>query len=519
MGNRKTKNPLARYSALSSHRREGTKLVPDLTKLPFNMIDWEKDLLPEHLWMAALAEDFKIENAHKPFEAFLDALDTVWPDLEKPPLGVLSDFGLIPPEKRPLFCSEHQRLIRAVFLRPIGRILAFYPDSPASWLIDESFLEEGGSLDPAVELARLRRLIIKLLPGKDDVAGHIRVLPSTRLLKHGRLSFAGGKFDELIELMVRYPDGCDQEQKYRVQSFARTVANFSLTQDTEHQWPKYFWRHNYDLAVCNPVVHSMHRGEPVNEEQGRKLALPLERNASRAESYLALLARSVKCDLYSPQRDEILLGLCARLIRLCVLMASDPNLWARDTAGIVLRCLGDTAITFGYLAKCGTADDFERFKAYGEGQQKLLMLQLQDNYAGEKSLEGRSAGDLADELGYFMPELLQIELGSWSKKTARELAQDSGMERLYRLVFTPTSGDVHGTWFSLKGSNLCVCGEVLHRFHRLPAFAVPPMYVGTVVAAQEILEECIRIGASALSYPAAAEPFESISDLDRTEKN
>ncbi len=271
------------------------------------------------------------------------------------------------------------------------------------------------------------------------------------------------------------------------------------------------------LAVCDPVVHSMHRGEPVNEEQGKKLGLRLERNASRAASYLDLLSRTVKCDLYSPERDEILLGLCGRLIRLYVLMTSDPNLWARDTAGIMLRCLGDTAITFGYLAKCGTAEDFERFKAYGEGQQKLLMLQLQDNYAGEKSLEGRSAEDLAEELGYFMPELIQIELGSWSKKNARDLAKQSGMEPLYRLVFTPTSGDVHGTWFSLKGSNLCLCAEVLHRFHRLPAFAVPPMYVGTVVAAQEILEECIRIGVSALSYPAAPEAFEPISDVDQRE--
>ncbi len=247
MGKKKKKKASTRYSGLSSHLREGTKLVPELTKLPIQMIDWGKDLLPEHLWIAALGEDFKLENAHKPFEVFLDALDTVWPDLETPPIGVLSDFAIVPAEKRPLFCSEHKELIRRVFLEPIGRILALYPENPASWLIDERFLAEGGSLDPAVELARLRRLVRTLLPAKDDVAGHLRVLPSTRLAKHEKISFVGGhKFDQLIDLMGRYPGGCDQEQKHHVQSFARTVVNFSLARHADHQWPKYFWRHNYD---------------------------------------------------------------------------------------------------------------------------------------------------------------------------------------------------------------------------------------------------------------------------------
>ena len=221
----------------------------------------------------------------------------------------------------------------------------------------------------------------------------------------------------------------------------------------------------------------------------------------------------MKCDLYSPERDEILWGLFVRLIRLYVLMTTDPNLWARDTAGIMLRCLGDTAITFGYLAKRGTGEDFAHFKEYGEGQQKLLMLHLQDNYAGEKVAGGGVPPiDLADELGYFMPELMQIELGNWSKKNARQLAQEAGMDRLYRLVFTPTSGDVHGTWFSLKNSNLSRCAEVLHRFHRLPIFAEPPMFVGTVIAAQDILQECVTIGVSCLSYPHPAEAFEPIFD-------
>ena len=466
-------------------------------------------MLPEHLWIASLANEYSLEDAHKPFEEFLDALDTVWHDPDDPPIGILSDFALVSPEKRSAFRDNHKELIRRDFLKPIGRILAFYPENPAAWLIDEEFLREGGSLDPEVELRRLRQIVGQLLPAKDKAAGHLRVLPSTRLAKHGRLSFVRGKFDDLIDMLIRYPGGCNEEEQYHVQSFARITVNTVLNRRaTDHRWAKYFWRHNYDLAACKPRMFSLHQGEPITEEQGNKLSVLLRTNSDRARNYLDLLSRTVRCDLYAPERDEIMLGLIARVIRLYVLTCSDPNLWARDTAGIMLRCLGDTAITFAYLARCGSNEDFERFKSYGEGQQKLLMLHLQDTYPDEKSLEGRSATELGDELGSFMPELLPIELGNWSKKDSHKLATEAGMERFYRLIFTPTSGDVHGTWFSLKNSNLQRCGEILHRFHRLPAFAEPPMFANTVFAAQEIVEECFNIATTILSYPAPAQPLE-----------
>jgi hypothetical protein len=142
-------------------------------------------------------------------------------------------------------------------------------------------------------------------------------------------------------------------------------------------------------------------------------------------------------------------------------MADDPFLWARDVSGIMLRPLAETAITFSYLAKSGTPEEFQRFIEYGEGQQKLLMLQLQDNYPNQKSLDGLSSEQVADQIEMW-PEMVEIELGSWSKKDARKLAKEAGLEHLYRLVFTPASSDLHGSWVSLKSSNLVRCAEPLH---------------------------------------------------------
>jgi hypothetical protein len=323
----------------------------------------------------------------------------------------------------------------------------------------------------------------------------------------------GTGISDLLSLLEKYPIGCTEDEKARVESFTRsTVSAFYLHEQRykNHDWPKYFWRHNLDLAVCKPMSMEMMVTKPLTAENGEYLRRTLQTNAARARGYLEKLQVQVRYDLYGPERGEILFGLFARLARFYVLLTEDPNLWARDMAGIVLRCLADTAITFGYLVKHGTDEDFEQFRKHAEGQEKLLLLHLQDSYPGERTPDGRGFQEMAEELGWFAPEFLDIELGHWSKKDTRKLAQAAGMEKLYRLLYTPTSADVHGSWVSLKNSNLCLCAEPLHRFHRLPTYLEPPLLVETMVTAQQLFLECIEIGITHLHYPPVAQAFESV---------
>jgi hypothetical protein len=67
----------------------------------------------------------------------------------------------------------------------------------------------------------------------------------------------------------------------------------------------------------------------------------------------------------APERDEILLGLYARLTRLFFKMCTDSSLWAQDMAGILLRCLAESGIVFAYLSRKGTPEEFAAFRSYG----------------------------------------------------------------------------------------------------------------------------------------------------------
>ena len=450
----------------------------------------------------------------------MDALDCHWYDDRNVAFGFLSDFGVLNDTARLAFLTKNTGLVREVFEKTIGRPLAFYPECPAGWLTSQDFLDQGGSLDPEFELNKLRSLVEQLLNGKDEFAARVRAVPMGRQLKHGKLRFAEGL--EVTKLIPKYPKDCTADERNHVEAVARTSMNAILDSRPGYlsgEWPRHFWRYNYDLATCKPRKMAITSSRVATEAEGRAIAEILEANSKKVRNYITTLINRLRVDLYDPTRDEVLFGLFSRVTRLCELMTSEPSLWARDLAGIVLRCLADTGITFCYLASKGTKEDFERFIKYGEGQAKLLMLHLQDNYPEQSSLEGMSVEDLSDELGTFALELLDIDLGHWNKKDARKLAQEVGLERVYRLVFSPTSADIHGTWMSLKNSNLTHCVEPLHRFHRLPSLAEPPLFVGTVEAARELYERCVKIGVDSLGYPKPDEDLEPIAVSSGDDQN
>lgn len=500
----------SQHTPLAKHARAGKTLIPPLNQLNTSPVDWQRDFLPEHLWISALAAQFGLDQMGKPFHALADAIDTVWPPSETAPfLGLLSDFSVVPETARAGFRRDHADVIERCFLEPFAACLAYYSESPVAWLVKPAVDAGRVRLDLSTDISRLRAITAPLLPGKDPYCGRVRALPVARMLKHGRIKVPAGGFAG-IELFSRYPTGCTDAERASVEQQCRMFGNMYCAGQPRYAsaaWPKYFWRHNTNLALCQPVLLSLAGGTPATEADGPAIASALEYAAKDAREYVSLLNRRAKIDLYDPTLDEVRLGLLSRSIRLFVLLCEDCNLWARDTSGIMLRCLADTVITFVYLVRCGTPADYKAFRDYGDGQEKLLMLHLQDTHEGDTSVEGRSAAEIADALGGFAVELTDIELGAWSKSDTRTLANKAGLEKLYRLVFTPSSGDVHGTWASLKSANLCYCKEPLHRFHRLPALAEPPLYLGVLLAALEALQAAIDVGVASLHLPQPERPI------------
>ncbi len=502
---RKAKKPssLPRHTPLSRHAKKGSTLTPPLAALPLQTVNWERDLLPEHLLIACLADRFGLDSFHGAFTALMDAIDEVWEEKDVA-WGLVSDFGLIPQAKRSQFLASNASLLEDAVLDSAAGILSLYPACPAAWILPATLGSTGVDLD---ELARLRRLVEELLRGKEPFAARIRMMPFSRLVKHGRIHFAEGL--EITELLPRYPGRCTDEERRKAEAMVRAAMNVEIPERESlgsSTWARDFWRRNGELTDCKPAFMVIRSGKLLTEDRAEVLKKAVIANIDAAEEYLSALAQAKIPDIYSPQRDEVMLGLFARITRLYVALAANPELWPRDLGSILCRCLADTVITFCYLAKRGTDEDFAAFIRHGEGQEKLLMLHLEESYPGETSAEGRDAGMISTGLGAFAAEALSIELGHWNKKDTRKLAQEIGMEKLYHLVFSPMSSDVHGTWASIKAANLAYCTEPLHRYHRLPAVTEPPLYLTFVALATELYERSVDAAVAHLGYPHPKTP-------------
>lgn len=55
-----------RATPLRHLTKAGSKLQSPLSRLPLQHLDWDRDLLPEHLWIAALADSWGVPGLKQP---------------------------------------------------------------------------------------------------------------------------------------------------------------------------------------------------------------------------------------------------------------------------------------------------------------------------------------------------------------------------------------------------------------------------------------------------------------------
>ena len=161
----------------------------------------------------------------------------------------------------------------------------------------------------------------------------MRALPLNRLFKHNKIFLTRGKFDDLIDLLPKYPVNCTEDEQYRVQQFARITMNLTFMNNDRYKsrsWPIYFWRHNLDLVPCHPVEGSLRKGDLNKDEEIKDLQSRLWENCIILMKYIDKIGMQYKYDLYKPITNEIKLGLFSRIARLYISFISNPFLWTRD---------------------------------------------------------------------------------------------------------------------------------------------------------------------------------------------
>jgi hypothetical protein len=382
-----------------------------MNELPVAPVNWQRDMLPQLLWIAALVHKYGPVKWYPFFSEFLDSIQK-YADTGTFVFGLLSDFDQLNELSQKKFLEEQSELIQKNFIEPFGDILKLYPNAPGSWLITDQVPVE----QDEQEISRLSEIVAALLDRQSAFACVVEAGLFIRVLTNGRIKIPRDSI--IASIGPRYPGNCSKDERDIFHGCARAFLNTGGNLEFKHcfnsRWPSSFWNHNANLVECS-VLSAILPEEETKTDSPEQFIEIANQNIQLALKHIDDIRVKVKLDLFEPESGEVMFGLFSRICRLYVTTICNSQIAVRDIGGIILRCLAESVIIFAYLSKKASKEEMQKFIQYADGKEKLRLLHLQDTYPDDSSI-GRSASDVARGLGGgFGIEIIDIDLANWTK--------------------------------------------------------------------------------------------------------
>lgn len=178
-------------------------------------------------------------------------------------------------------------------------------------------------------------------------------------------------------------------------------------------------------------------------------------------------------DLYDKHIHDVIAGLMARQATLAIELAKSPSIWNANVAPLILRTMTDGYITLAWILD-EPNDRAKKYLDYGLGQEKLnieiLEESLRDNPEQQQVEERKEM--LEQKKLWLNSQLAEwatiVNVGSWSGKSTRAMAQETGLEQVYKFSYVPFSGSAHNMWQHVGKYNIEPCQNPLHNNHLVP---------------------------------------------------
>ncbi len=177
------------------------------------------------------------------------------------------------------------------------------------------------------------------------------------------------------------------------------------------------------------------------------------------------------------EKRAVVGGLLARQVSLATEFCKCSSIWTLHIAPIIQRCMIDVHITLAWILE----DPEKRCKEYieyGLGQVKLMIehrkLQLKSD--GVEADDDPVLNAYEDWLNNQKHEaFVEVNLGRWSNKSVRKMAEESDNLDIYNYIYTPFSGCVHSMWNHIERLNLTRSTNPLHKGLPIPVASKLPV--------------------------------------------
>jgi len=435
----------------------GKTLVPPLAQVPgLNLVSWINDRLPELLWAVLIRARLTRDGALTVFRRILRYINEKRPESFE---GQITHTGLS--RVNPDVLADLLRvMVAGAAERDALLPLLLLDGLPAR----NRWVTALGQPSAPTDWAPLMRAVALTLDHKSEEATDCRWMSLMAGWAIGKLLFPGkivegeGEFEvvsampELTDGLLRYPKAGDMGAHVRA---AELMVDGLL--QTKSEWAGAFWNECMSKTPCCALRLSGPAGAPVSGTN-------LERVREVRETII-LHAHSTRVTTGLDARHDSVFGValyCLDLLHELMLGANAGSILARMGLRSILECY----VTLAYLVHEESPHTWESFRTYGAGQAKLAFLKLEDVDHAPRYVTIESLRLLANE--DMWQDFLQVNLGHWNKTDLRMLSIKADVKEVYDRFYGWTSCFAHGHWGALRECAFDVCGNPLHRLHRVP---------------------------------------------------
>jgi hypothetical protein len=453
------KNNSNSQTKLTQHKFSGKKLTPPLAELGMSTSSWIDDRLPDMLWAALFTASFSREEYLKRFEKIVncavdlvDLSDEEW--REKPLLVTLSGIGQISEENQEKIIqaiAEDKKAIEA--LTP----LLFFDNLPAR----EQWVKILNISPNPEDTHKLVEAIADCYFHQSQKATDCRWVKVLYMTKSGYILFSQ-KVCDTPRLIIDYPSHTEKQLR-QSRPTVRSMEIGTAIRSTQSKWPEQFWQECYEKSPCAP--------KQITKEEIEKL-YPSKAKLSEYRQKIEEINHDLTNHFWNTEADskkdpkhEVAFGLAlysADLAVTGILLGAGKTSLGR----LVLRTLVECLISLKYLVKNDDPELWLLFRTHGMGQAKLVLQRSEEENRVPQYYDSRNLGQIANDDKWV--EFLPVDIGSWDDADLRKKAIDVGLKDKYDDYYTWGSSYTHGQWGAIRESMYDLCGNPLHRFHRVP---------------------------------------------------
>ncbi len=450
--NRKNKGGRRNYSTLQQHTKAGKKLLPPFLQIPkLQLGSWRDDRLPEMMWAALIVGNLDREQALDTFRAVANYISS----LKQP--AILDDITHTTLSNVPTDILKG--FINVLIWRPdqarILRSLLLLENLPAYTTWKELLPDDGSPID----FIPLMNAVAKTLDHQSQEATDCRWMRVIAMMASGLFQLPS---EEMAKEFAYYPNEGDM-RKVRP-SIRATEGALSSMDETKREWATKFWMECWQKSNCFPLRIASDDNPSLSGTTEDKVKIVYQELIKHFMATNITTAIDIKHDVvfgiafYS-------LSILKELLRI----GSTRSILARSG----LRTLLELYVTLKYLVNKNDLELWKSFRVFGAGQAKLTFLKLDEDPSKPSSINLDTLNALANEDVW--QEFLPINLGHWENSNLRKISIEAGVKDDYDRYYSWTSSYSHGHWGPIRETVFDICGNPLHRLHRIPLISAKPL--------------------------------------------